>query len=134
MTILIKLMYVGAKPTAFDNVARSGKVWHGNGDIQEVTDAQARLLTKYPDQWALVNPDDQEFLDQPTYIQARGEDGTLQKVDEADLGKPLERMTKLELGAMAKLKWGKDLDPSLTKKAMTDQIEEWQRELSGMTP
>ncbi len=46
--------YVGKKPFATDNVASSRKVWNGPGDVQLVTEEQAKILTSYKDQWALV--------------------------------------------------------------------------------
>lgn len=54
---LVGVIYVGKKPTAHDNVAGSGKVWNGNGDVQEVTELQAATLTKYRDQWAYAPTD-----------------------------------------------------------------------------
>lgn len=49
----VAVRYVGKKPTAQDNVAKSGKLWEGNGDVQWVTSKQAKILTRYADQWAL---------------------------------------------------------------------------------
>ena len=63
MSNLVPVVYVGNKPHAFDNIAHSGKSWQGKGDVQEVTDAQAKLLLKYPDQWALANEADRAAVD-----------------------------------------------------------------------
>lgn len=128
---MIKIMYVGNKPHAFDNVARSGKSWAGKGDVQEVTDEQAKLLLKYKDQWALVNESDRQAIDQPLLININNEEGELVSIDLDDLNKPLEKMTKAEMIALAKQLWGKDIDQSMGKKAMIDQIEEWQQELGS---
>lgn len=49
--------YVGKKPFAVDNVAKSGKVWRGTGDVQVVTDAQAKILAGYADQWKRLEGD-----------------------------------------------------------------------------
>jgi hypothetical protein len=125
MTEFVNIVYVGNKPHAFDNVAKSGKSWEGKGAVQQVTDKQAKILLKYPDQWALENESDQAVVDTPNTVESVGENGEAVDVDEADLKKPLERMTKPELFAFAKDKWGKDLDVSLSKKLMIDQIEEW---------
>ena len=49
MQTKVKIKYVGRKPFCIDNVARSGASWNGNGDVQEVTPAQAKILIKYAD-------------------------------------------------------------------------------------
>ena len=51
----MKIEYIGKKPFAVDNVAKSGKTWDGPGDIQEVTDEQGKILLKYPDQFKDVD-------------------------------------------------------------------------------
>jgi len=129
MSNLVKLVYVGNKPSAFDNVAHSGKCWNGKGDVLEVTDAQAKLLLKYPDQWNLADEADRARVETPVSIQSTGEDGQTVTIDPEDLNKPLEKMNKAELLALAKETWDKDLNVTMTKKAMIDQIEEWKHEL-----
>lgn len=132
MTRLVEILYVGNKPTAYDNITRSGVVWNGPGDVQKVTDAQAKLLLKYPDQWALVNREDQEAVDTPVSISVEDEDGEAVSVDPDALRKPIERMSKSELRALAKDRWGKDLSVKQSTKMMIDQIEEWERELDAI--
>lgn len=129
MSHLIPIVYVGHKPHAFDNVAHSGKSWQGKGDVQEVSDAQARLLLKYPDQWALVNAADQAVVDAPVVIEGRDEDGARVSIDPGALKKPLEKMNKAELFALARQSWGKELDRAMSRKVMIDQIEEWMNTL-----
>ena len=131
MSNLVPVVYVGNKPHAFDNIAHSGKSWQGKGDVQEVTDAQAKLLLKYPDQWALANEADRATVDAPVSIQSQDENGEAVTINPDDLKKPLEKMNKAELSALAKQSWDKELDPAMTKKAMIDQIEEWQHELGA---
>ena len=131
MSNLVSVVYVGNKPHAFDNIAHSGKSWQGKGDVQEVTDAQAKLLLKYPDQWALANEADRAAVEAPVSIEGKNEDGEAVVIDPDDLKKPLEKMNKAELSALAKQSWDKELDPAMTKKAMIDQIEEWQHELGA---
>lgn len=131
MSNLVPVVYVGNKPHAFDNIAHSGKSWNGKGDVQEVTDAQAKLLLKYPDQWALANEADRAAVEAPVSIEGKNEDGEAVAIDPDDLKKPLEKMNKAELSALAKQSWDKELDPAMTKKAMIDQIEEWQHELGA---
>ena len=131
MSNLVQVVYVGNKPHAFDNIAHSGKSWQGKGDVQEVTDAQAKLLLKYQDQWALANEADRAAVEAPVSIQSQDENGEAVTIDPDDLKKPLEKMNKAELSALAKQSWDKELDPAMTKKAMIDQIEEWQHELGA---
>ncbi len=131
MSNLVPVVYVGNKPHAFDNIAHSGKSWQGKGDVQEVTDAQAKLLLKYPDQWALANEADRAAVEAPVSIEGKDENGEAVTIDPDDLKKPLEKMNKAELSALAKQSWDKELDPAMTKKAMIDQIEEWQHELGA---
>ena len=131
MSNLVPVVYVGNKPHAFDNIAHSGKSWQGKGDVQEVTDTQAKLLLKYPDQWALANEVDRAAVEAPVSIQSQDENGEAVTIDPDDLKKPLEKMNKAELSALAKQSWDKELNPAMTKKAMIDQIEEWQHELGA---
>jgi len=48
---LIPVVYIGHKERKVDNVAGSGAVWHGHGDVQPVTPQQWGLLSKYPQIW-----------------------------------------------------------------------------------
>lgn len=129
MTKLIEVVYIGKKPFAFDNVAGSGKCWEGNGAVQEVTLAQAKQLVKYPDQWALNDKNDSKAVAANSVVQVPDEDGQMVEVNAADLSKPLENMSKTELLALAKNKFGKELKNSLSKKLLIDAIEEFERDL-----
>jgi cytochrome c peroxidase len=129
MSQLIKIVYVGKKPTAYDNVAKSGKVWNGNGDVQEVTEDQAKQLLKFHDQWQLADEADREAVDAPTTVAVKDEEGNDVQVDAAVLGKPLEKMTKPELVALALARWGQQLDVNKAKKLLIDAIEEFERDL-----
>ena len=126
---LIPVRYVGKKPSAYDSVARSGATWNGYGDVQDVTDAQAKLLIKYPDQWQLANLGDADQVNAPVSITVTDEDGDRVVIDPDTFKKPLERMSKAELVALAKDRWGKTLDARKSTKHMIDQIEEYQRDL-----
>lgn len=129
MANLIKLKYVGNKPAAYDNIARSGVTWNGKGDVQEVTDVQAKLLLKFPDQWELVNKADADAVNAPVSIKVVDEDGDNVVVDPEAFKKSYERMSKAELIGYAKNKWNKTLDAKKSSKFMIDQIEEWDRDL-----
>ena len=122
-------MYVGQKPFARDNVARSGVTWNGPGDIQNVTDAQAKMLLKFADQWELADEQDRKTVETPVSITVTDEDGDEVIIDPESFNQPVERMNKAELKAYAKSLWGQDLDARKSTKAMIDQIEEWQRDL-----
>lgn len=128
MSELIQIEYIGNKPSACDNVARSGKIWNGKGDIQEVTADQARILTKYPDQWRLVDEDRKAEVDASAIktITTNTDGVESVEVNVDQMNKPLENMNKAELVAFAKQKLERELLPSLSKKQMIDQIEEWQ--------
>lgn len=129
MTSTVKLVYVGNKPAAYDNIARSGKTWNGPGDVQEVTELQARLLLKHPDQWALMNEDDRAAVEHTEMIKTIDEDGDTVIIDPDAFKKPLEKMSKAEMVAYASDRWNKTLEVTMAKKMMIDQIEEWEHDL-----
>jgi hypothetical protein len=52
-----RVMYVGRKAKKEDNVAGSGVVWMGHGDIQPVSNEAWAKLAAYPDVWVDV-PDE----------------------------------------------------------------------------
>ena len=131
MEKMIEIKYVGKKPSAFDNVAGSRKCWNGQGDAQEVTPRQAKVLLKYPDQWQLVDPDDAKLLG-VTFVTGKDEEGNETSVQEGDLKMPIEKMKKDEIVAYALDKWGKEIDPSLPKAQMIDQCEEWENTLQPL--
>jgi len=125
----IKIVYVGKKPFAYDNVAKSGKCWAGKGDVQEVRPEEAKILLKYPDQWALVDEADEQAVNAPVTTAVVGEDGEDVSVPHDDLKKPLESMSKAELVALAMAKWGKKLDARMSTKNLIDAIEEFERDI-----
>ena len=51
---LIPAAYIGHKERKVDNVAGSGAVWHGHGDVQSVTPPQWGQLSKHPQVWSLA--------------------------------------------------------------------------------
>lgn len=53
---LMKIRYVGHKAEKPDNVAGSGIVWHGHGDVQEVPAGFAAKLLKHVDVWDAAGP------------------------------------------------------------------------------
>lgn len=124
---MIDIIYVGKKPWTRDNVAGSGKAWAGNGDVQQVTENQAKALLKYPDQWALAHDKDAAKVDGPITVAVTDpQSGVTTEVPAAVLAKPLESMSKAELtayGASINLK----LAPALSKKQMIDAVEEAQK-------
>lgn len=124
----VNVVYVGKKPFARDNVAGSNKTWAGAGDVQEVTDQQARVLIKYPDQWALEHKLDAAVVNAPVLVTVSNEAGQETKIDTVAFAKPIESMTKDELVAYAKEVLKKELKPGTTRKLMLDQVEEWQKE------
>lgn len=129
MTDLVSLVYVGNKPAAYDNIARSGKTWNGKGDVQEVTESQAKQLLKFPDQWRLANEEDTARVEHIESIKVVDEDGDNVVIDPEAFKKPIEKMTKAEIVAYAKDRWGKELDVNLGKKTLIDLVEEFERDL-----
>ena len=123
---MVKIEYVGKKLSATDNVAGSRATWNGPGDVVEVTEPQAKVLLRYPDQWALYDTKDQKRVDKPVMVEVVGSGGDIESVDDANLSNPLEKMDKNELKAYAKKHFNKDLDGRMSSKLMVDQIEEWQ--------
>ncbi|WP_025915803.1 hypothetical protein [Herminiimonas sp. CN] len=118
----IKVEYIGKKPFCIDNVAKSGKVWNGPGDVQEVTLQQAKILTSYRDQWALVEASDVDALDAPYTVETQDAQGETVLTDAAELNGPLEKMTAAELVAYAKLKYGKTLKANRSRKILLDEV------------
>lgn len=55
----ISVKYIGHKALKDDNVADSGLVWRGHGDVQKVSDAQWAKLSRHPDIWERVDGDAQ---------------------------------------------------------------------------
>lgn len=127
MENLVQVVYVGNKPAAYDNIARSGKTWAGKGDIQEVTEVQAKQLIKFTDQWQLASDSDAQRVAVPESMKAVDEDGNTVQIDPEAFKKALEKMTKAELVAYAKDKWGKDIDATKSKKDLIDMVEEFEQ-------
>ncbi|RQS39773.1 hypothetical protein [Burkholderia sp. Bp8990] len=127
---MIDIRYIGRKEWAIDPVAGSGVVWEGSGDVQEMTVTQARKILKHPDEWELANPDDAGRLEVQTVHQTLDEDGKPTEVDEKDLEKPIERMTRSELKVYAKLKYGRDIPANMSRAHMIDQVEEFEKTLN----
>lgn len=48
--------YIGHKDRKEDNVGKSGAVWFGHGDIQDVPAKSWGALSKHPDVWEMVAP------------------------------------------------------------------------------
>lgn len=47
----MRIEYVGAKARKEDNVAGTGTVWQGTGDVQDVADEKASMLLARPEIW-----------------------------------------------------------------------------------
>lgn len=128
----VKIVYVGKKPTATDNVARSGKTWMGNGDVQEVTLPQANILLKYPDQWAMAPDQEKPDGDGGDDSNPGGDGNTVDHNPggDDDMNKItiVEKMTKDELVKFAKETFDVDLPDSFTKKQLLDEVERLKEE------
>lgn len=106
---LVNVKYVGIKPMKADNVAHSGAVWLGHGDVQAVTPAVWGKLVNHPDVWALAeeqpaagqavtlgdNPPPPEDAAKFVLVHADGSSLVLDSMDDAALK---EFVKKHELG------------------------------------
>lgn len=128
---MAQIKYVGRKLTAIDNVAGSGVTWAGNGDVQTVTDRQARILLKYPDQWELADKSEVLGSGKEPVVAFINPDGERVEIAESALNKPLESMDHDELRAFALERFQKTFGPRMSRKRLIDEIEELQR---GMDP
>lgn len=117
----VPIVYVGKKPFAVDNVAGSGKAWNGNGDVQTVTPAQAKVLIRFSDQWKLANSKTAESVESSGIVEVML-DGEVIDVDVDAISRSLDKLSKPELLAIAKAKIGKEFSPSLSKKVLLDEI------------
>jgi hypothetical protein len=124
---MAQVKYVGRKPAAVDNVANSRVVWKGHGDVQTVTDRQARILVQFPDQWELADESDSIMLKKEPVTAFINPDGDRVEVPESALKKPLEHMDTDELRAYALEHFQKSFGPRMSRKRMVDEIEEMQR-------
>lgn len=50
----LQVEYIGSKPVKEDNVAHTGVVWVGQGDVQEVPASAWAKLSRHPDVWCLA--------------------------------------------------------------------------------
>jgi hypothetical protein len=116
----VRIKYVGRKPFATDNVARSGKQWAGRGDVQEVTEAQAKILCRYPDQWGVDDgsplPDDAAITE-----------ALLAVTPLAGSSISLDDMTPEELVAHGEKFLGLTLDPAWPKEDILSLINDAER-------
>lgn len=128
---MVKIKYVGRKATAIDNVAGSGKIWAGAGDVQEVTAQQARKLVLYADQWALENEKDLKLIAKEPVTRFINPDGDRVEIKESALNRALEKLSHDELRAFALENFQKSFRPDATRTSMMNDIEELQ---AGMDP
>ncbi len=85
----MQVQYIGNKPLKTDNVAGTGLVWNGHGDVQDVPEAAAAKLLRHPDVWALpaveTEPEkEQQGLDSKPDFKLAGPDDTVIDLAEMD--------------------------------------------------
>jgi hypothetical protein len=91
----MQVQYIGNKPRKVDNVADTGLVWDGHGDVQDVPDAAAAKMLRHPDVWALPAVDhapepekdpekEQQGLDSKPDFKLAGPDDTVIDLAEMD--------------------------------------------------
>ena len=126
----VKIVYVGAKPFALDNVAKSGAAWNGKGDIQEVTPVQAKTLLKYADQWALAEGENLDDADTTVIIETTDGQGKQILTNADELTMPTEKMSASQLVAYAKNKYGKNLKLNRGRKVLLDEVNSLDNNIS----
>lgn len=62
---IVLIKYIGKKDFFPDFVSQSGKSWNGYGDVQEVTEAQAKKLLVHDDEFAEKSAHDALLAAQP---------------------------------------------------------------------
>jgi hypothetical protein len=128
---MAEVKYIGKKQTAVDNVAGSRVTWNGFGDVQTVTDRQARILVGYPDQWQLADESESIHVKKEPVTAFINPAGDRVEIPESSLKKALEHMDSDELRAYALEHYSKSFGPRVSRKSLMDQVEELQR---GMEP
>lgn len=83
------IRYVGKKDRKEDNVAQTGVVWEGKGDVQPVPDNAVPKLLMHPDIWELAT-------EEPVTEQPSGETKTEEPVTEPVKTDPAKEMTEAE--------------------------------------
>ena len=70
---LVKVEYIGKKDVKPDNVAGTGVIWYGAGDVQEVPAEAALRMARHPDVWLIHGAPAERTLDdtQPTQSTAQ---------------------------------------------------------------
>lgn len=97
---MINVRYVGKKSVKSDNVANTGTIWVGFGDVQPVSDAVWGKLSKHPDIWenadkpaAAETEQEQEKTAASTVISHNGE-----TIDLASLSKETLKSLAISMG------------------------------------
>lgn len=122
------IQYIGNKPQKQDNVAGSGTIWTGNGDIQPVTDAVAAKLLEHPGVWKLVGdseekPESVETTESPAEVLAVKTEHN--EMSEADAKPPmanLENMDKVALRDFAQRHFGHQFHHNAGEEKMRQTI------------
>lgn len=115
------IRYIGKKERKEDNVAHTGTVWNGNGDVQNVPDNAVAKLLVHTDSWELAG-DAQKSGDelQQTTSTAKSNEPT-----EADMKPPmvnLETMDKDALRSYAQQHFGHTFHPKAGEAKMRQDI------------
>ena len=112
----MRIKYVGKKPTKQDNVAGTGKVWVGAGDVHEIPDEDAALLLKHPDVWAEAAAAEPEPLP-PAETEPRW---VLEPLSDEAAPVVLDTMTDAEIR-----KFGRDIGLTVANTLKGDELREY---------
>lgn len=121
---MAKIRYVGSKPSKMDNIAGTGVVWNGNGDVKNIPDRVVPLLLAHPDVWAL---DDGETVNQavdidPAKMETQHEQDPLSETDSKAPMVNLETMDKDGLREYAQRYFGHTFHHNTGEGRMRDEI------------
>ena len=116
----VEIQYVGKKPVKADNVANTGVVWNGPGDVQKVDASVAAQLLAHPDVWAKAEGDATEVPP------VKDEGLTITKEDDESAIPPLpfnvDEAGKDQLVEHAMREYGLDLDKRTKLETLRDQV------------
>ena len=113
---MVKIRYIGKKSEKIDNVANTGIVWDGYGDVKTVPEKAVKKLIEYKDIWELVSGNASEYESEPAE--------PIKEVEIDDLAPlvNLDGMRKNELQAYAQRNFGHVFDDSIKKDDMKNTI------------
>jgi len=124
------IRYIGKKDERTDNVAGTGLVWNGQGDVQTVSDAAAAKLLAHPDIWEDAGdaPVDEKPKAEKPVADKPADEPTPPKQDDPEDDSALapmvnlETMDKVALKEYAQRHFGHEFHPNTGEPKMRSTI------------